>query len=60
MYRVNFFSVITISATCIWFNKKKKSGRDKYVAKHNAGVNDLIIFATPVYKIAFKFSGMSI
>lgn len=25
------------SATCIWFNKKKKSSRDKYVAKHNAG-----------------------
>ena len=36
-----FFTII-IPATCIWFNKKKKSGRDKYVAKHNAGLYDLI------------------
>ena len=28
----------TFSATCIWFNKRKKSYRDKYVAKHNAGM----------------------
>lgn len=28
-------------ATCIWFNKKKKSSRDKYVAKHNAVFDQL-------------------
>lgn len=28
-------------ATCIWFNKKKKGGKDKYVAKHNAVFDQL-------------------
>lgn len=28
-------------ATCMWFGKKKKSSRDKYVAKHNAVFDQL-------------------
>lgn len=43
-------------ATCIWFNKKKKSGRDKYVAKHNAVFDqlDLVTYEEVVRLDYFK------
>ncbi|XP_020621594.1 peripheral plasma membrane protein CASK-like isoform X2 [Orbicella faveolata] len=44
------------NATCIWFNKKKKSGRDKYVAKHNAVFDqlDLVTYEEVVKLDYFK------
>lgn len=28
-------------ASCTWFGKKKKQYKDKYLAKHNAGIENL-------------------
>lgn len=44
------------NATCVWFSKKKKGGRDKYVAKHNAVFDqlDLVTYEEVVKLDYFK------
>lgn len=38
-------------ASCTWFGKKKKQYKDKYLAKHNAGMKNASFFRTYCFTI---------